>query len=475
MNDNIFNNFLKDINTLVDYSYNKVKESSKSGVLEVNRMKMTFKDIVSLIKSHNQEKIVFKKCRINIDKRVENTSFKILDFDGCYFDSGLTGQFIGDSISIKNCIFERKIEIVESKLKSLLIVNCEVKDVSFRKCNIESLKINRLHAPEDDKPPVQIPENSKSPLHIIINELISSQVDLSVILNPFINITRLNCDNLFILNNSNEMIFKLYNSTLKSFYYRSNISDSNPLDYEKCEIVFTDTMIQNNLSIQDSLRYENIKLENVQGKPIIYGNSKMFIDLYNHKLKVVKSSLKGVDKSSLIKLLEDISSVHNFLIDYFRKNECKSSIIRINIDYNIVKQKIDHKIESIENESKSKCAKIFYGSLRLGRVVTNYLSDFGYRSIKIFATLLATILIFTGIHWINGVAVMSNGVQEIIHEPWQSLYYSLVVMTTLGFGDVVAVNLFGKIVSGIQASMGVILFAYLVTIYVNSSNFRAND
>nr|WP_275451224.1 ion channel [Mesorhizobium loti] len=85
---------------------------------------------------------------------------------------------------------------------------------------------------------------------------------------------------------------------------------------------------------------------------------------------------------------------------------------------------------------------------------------YGVRMKNLAMTTIFVLLAFTIINWL---ARFELGFTEMkytkIEDIWDALYFSIVVMTTVGFGDIVPHSAIGKVFVSFQAITGFFLFA----------------
>ncbi|XP_035690644.1 potassium voltage-gated channel protein Shal-like [Branchiostoma floridae] len=99
---------------------------------------------------------------------------------------------------------------------------------------------------------------------------------------------------------------------------------------------------------------------------------------------------------------------------------------------------------------------------RLGYVVKNSLKDLGF----LVFTMLITVVLFSIIVYQAERGVPDSPFISVPHTFW----YIIVTMVTLGYGDMVAVTIFGKVVTGICMISSVILLTLPVTVVIGNYN-----
>jgi uncharacterized protein YjbI with pentapeptide repeats len=93
------------------------------------------------------------------------------------------------------------------------------------------------------------------------------------------------------------------------------------------------------------------------------------------------------------------------------------------------------------------------------------ISDYGLRTWRIIVTFFGLAVVFAVIYWLWPTCVMVNQVVADIRGFWHALYFSVVTMTTLGFGDIAANpdNWIGQTLLMVQVILGYVLLGALVT------------
>jgi len=93
------------------------------------------------------------------------------------------------------------------------------------------------------------------------------------------------------------------------------------------------------------------------------------------------------------------------------------------------------------------------------------ISDYGLRTWRIIATFFGLAITFAVVYRLWPNCVMVNGVVGDIRGFWHALYFSVVTMTTLGFGDIAANpdSWGGQTLLMLQVILGYVLLGALVT------------
>jgi hypothetical protein len=93
------------------------------------------------------------------------------------------------------------------------------------------------------------------------------------------------------------------------------------------------------------------------------------------------------------------------------------------------------------------------------------ISDYGLRTWRVIATFFGLAIAFAVIYWLCPTFVMVNQVVGDIRGFWHALYFSVVTMTTLGFGDIAANpdSWAGQTLLMLQVILGYVLLGALVT------------
>ena len=93
------------------------------------------------------------------------------------------------------------------------------------------------------------------------------------------------------------------------------------------------------------------------------------------------------------------------------------------------------------------------------------ISDYGIRTWRVIATFFGLAIAFAVVYWLCPTFVMVNQMVGDIRGLWHALYFSVVTMTTLGFGDIAANpdSWGGQTLLMLQVILGYVLLGALVT------------
>ena len=93
------------------------------------------------------------------------------------------------------------------------------------------------------------------------------------------------------------------------------------------------------------------------------------------------------------------------------------------------------------------------------------ISDYGLSTGRIIATFFGLAFLFALIYWLCPRFVMVYDEVGNIHGLWHAIYFSVVTMTTLGFGDIAANpdSWLGQSLLMVQVILGYVLLGALVT------------
>jgi len=93
------------------------------------------------------------------------------------------------------------------------------------------------------------------------------------------------------------------------------------------------------------------------------------------------------------------------------------------------------------------------------------MSDYGLSTWRIIATFFGLAIAFGVVYWLWPICVLVNDVVGDIRGFWHALYFSVVTMTTLGFGDIAANpdSFWGQTLLMVQVILGYVLLGALVT------------
>jgi len=94
-----------------------------------------------------------------------------------------------------------------------------------------------------------------------------------------------------------------------------------------------------------------------------------------------------------------------------------------------------------------------------------WISDYGLRTWRTIVTFFSLAFLFALIYWLWPSCVMVNREVGNVEGLWQALYFSVVTMTTLGFGDIAANpdSWVGQTLLMLQVILGYVLLGALVT------------
>lgn len=106
----------------------------------------------------------------------------------------------------------------------------------------------------------------------------------------------------------------------------------------------------------------------------------------------------------------------------------------------------------------------------------NIINYFLTRSTKqVFQLYLLTIFIFGYIYWVFSIPFSKGGIDVVLSLP-HSTYFSVVTITTLGYGDISPLNLWGMLLTGTEAILGIITLGLLLnSISIEISNKNYNE
>lgn len=127
------------------------------------------------------------------------------------------------------------------------------------------------------------------------------------------------------------------------------------------------------------------------------------------------------------------------------------------------------------NRRRMNCEKWYIGNsfwLMIPRqIITSpvrlflWMSDYGQSTLRILATFFVLAVIFAILYWKMPDCVLVNGVVGGLRNFLHALYFSVVTMTTLGFGDISAnpESSLGQMLLMLQVLLGYVLLGALVT------------
>lgn len=94
----------------------------------------------------------------------------------------------------------------------------------------------------------------------------------------------------------------------------------------------------------------------------------------------------------------------------------------------------------------------------------NVLWGYGEKPHRVFFVSIATLLLFALLYCFN-----SHSIATTKYQFWNSLYYSMVTFTTLGFGDIAQTNTFLKVMSGVEAFLGMSFWGIMIAGFTSNS------
>lgn len=94
----------------------------------------------------------------------------------------------------------------------------------------------------------------------------------------------------------------------------------------------------------------------------------------------------------------------------------------------------------------------------------NILWGYGERPARVFVISLLTILLFA-----CGYCFLPNASSKTFHDLGNALYYSMVTFTTLGYGDISQPDRVLKILSGLEAMLGMSFWGILIAGFTSNA------
>ena len=142
---------------------------------------------------------------------------------------------------------------------------------------------------------------------------------------------------------------------------------------------------------------------------------------------------------------------------YREKNFERKSFLRVRQNYQNL---------YIQNKTRiSKTAfKVFYFFKYIYLSLINLLWGFGERPSRVFIISITTIVIFAFLY-----CLMPKSSEDTYHNFSNSLYYSMVTFTTLGYGDIIQKTEILKLLSGFEALLGMSFWGILIAGFTNNS------
>jgi hypothetical protein len=99
----------------------------------------------------------------------------------------------------------------------------------------------------------------------------------------------------------------------------------------------------------------------------------------------------------------------------------------------------------------------------LGAWAFEFFLGSGVRLANLAATTVGLLLILTVSHWAFSQELGLAGAESRVENLWDAFYFTTVTLTTLGYGDITPTTEIGRIVVGVEALLGFVLFATLAS------------
>lgn len=262
----------------------------------------------------------------------------------------------------------------------------------------------------------------------------------------------------------------------------SNSIFNNDVIFENCEfkkdIIFKDTRFKKNISFINCIFYGDCIFKNINfNKDITNKNIFIKSKIKGQKLVFEKvhnlPKLDGVYLSHCCKLiLKDIvyeKKDYKYAKVNYRIAKNQASIIG---DY----EKLGH-YYYMERYYGGKCIKrknfdsyIEYVNTKFIDLLSRYAIGYGEKPINIFVisfliiSIFALFYMFTGLKNINnefiGLNTIKNcNINKIIKDYIDLWYFSMITFTTVGYGDMLVINVLGKILVSIEVFLGLTMAA----------------
>ena len=179
--------------------------------------------------------------------------------------------------------------------------------------------------------------------------------------------------------------------------------------------------------------------------------------------KFMNSDLRGCHAREAI--VDGHTIIFKPKINRFSKSKPYTDFEGVSLDiiriYSATKQLLEYNIrrKNWEEWYKEHCL------LRLPVWLFWLISDYGLRSWRIIVTFFGLAFAFGVVYWLWPSCVMVNKEVGDIRGLWHALYFSVVTMTTLGFGDIAANpdSWAGQTLLMLQVILGYVLLGALVT------------
>jgi hypothetical protein len=108
--------------------------------------------------------------------------------------------------------------------------------------------------------------------------------------------------------------------------------------------------------------------------------------------------------------------------------------------------------------------KAQYYKKRMFYCVHDFISGYGLKTLKVLRLLIIFIIAFSSVNYFFSESIFKDGVDFTIIN---SIYFTCVTMTTLGYGDITPYTDFGKILVTLQALFGFIVLSLFMASVIN--------
>jgi len=124
---------------------------------------------------------------------------------------------------------------------------------------------------------------------------------------------------------------------------------------------------------------------------------------------------------------------------------------------------------AIRNQKRQKKSIVSKTTAGIECLLVDWTSKYGTSWIRLFWVTGSLILLFSILYWISSqiswIGYIEGYSNDLLYSFGQSLYYSIVTFTTLGYGDMVPIGIEMKFLSALQTLLGAVFMALIVFVF----------
>ena len=235
------------------------------------------------------------------------------------------------------------------------------------------------------------------------------------------------------------------------------IAHLNRADLQGANLIYT--KLQGAVLIEADLQGANLRDAKLQGAVLLYANLQGAI-LRKSKLQGVDFSGAKIQRADFSRAIVD-SETLIWECEIDRKTKFEGVALGGCRIYPETKQLLEYNIRRKNWEGWY----LEHSLLRWPVWLFWLISDYGLRTWRVIATFFGLAITFAVVYWLCPTFVMVNQGFGDIRGFWHALYFSVVTMTTLGFGDIAANpdSWGGQTLLMLQVILGYVLLGALVT------------